>query len=101
MQKRLGGYIKLNVDDRRKAVAELADEGLSQRAIGEVVGVSQMQVKRDMAETNVSKSMEESAQIETNVSEPADPVSEKRAAKEAVREERREVNRALVQAAPR
>jgi len=49
VEKRLGGYVRLAVDDRRKAARELADEGNSTRAIGEVLGVGKTTVERDLA----------------------------------------------------
>jgi DNA-binding CsgD family transcriptional regulator len=75
VQQRLGGYVKLAVEDRREAVAELTDQGHSQREIGEVLGVSQMTVSRDLApETNDSESPPEGVTSETNVS-PVDAVA--------------------------
>ena len=47
-QQRLGGYVKLAIPERREAVAELAAEGLTQREIGGVLGVSQKTVDRDL-----------------------------------------------------
>ena len=40
VNKHLGGYIKLHVNDRREAVKELRADGFSTREIGEVLGVS-------------------------------------------------------------
>lgn len=45
--KRLGGYTKLQVPERKKAVAELTKEGLSTRQIGEVLGVNHDTVAED------------------------------------------------------
>ena len=45
---RLGGYIKLSIGERREAIAELRGEGLSQRAIADVVGVGVATVNRDV-----------------------------------------------------
>lgn len=45
--KRLGGYTKLQVPDRKKAVAELTKEGLSTRQIGDVLGVDHSTVVKD------------------------------------------------------
>ena len=39
VNKHLGGYVKLNVEDRREAVKELKADGYSTREIGEVLGV--------------------------------------------------------------
>ena len=77
VQRRLGGYVKLSVEERKQAAAELKDEGLSQRQIGSVLGVTQITVKRDLEpETNVSGDKRtpngSSASSETNVSTPLD-----------------------------
>jgi hypothetical protein len=60
-----------SVAERREAARELAEEGHSTRAIGEVLGVSQMTAVRDI-ETNASSKPEESSgsgrAAETNVS---------------------------------
>lgn len=45
---RLGGYIKLEIEDRREAVRELAANGMSQREIGDVLGVSPGTVNADV-----------------------------------------------------
>lgn len=46
--KRLGGYVRMQVPERRKAVKELTDEGLSTRQIAEVVGVSHVTIAKDV-----------------------------------------------------
>jgi predicted transcriptional regulator len=43
----LGGYIKMELDDRREIVRELADDGMSQRQISVVLGVAQSTVSED------------------------------------------------------
>jgi phage N-6-adenine-methyltransferase len=45
---RLGGYLRLSIEDRRQAVLELAGEGMSQRQIADVLGVGRMTVGRDL-----------------------------------------------------
>jgi len=52
--KRLGGYIKLEILDRKQAVQELAVEGMSQRNIAAILGVSQKTVDRDLGESSDS-----------------------------------------------
>lgn len=85
VQRRLGGYIRMNVDDRREAVKELAAEGLSQREIAEVVGASPMTINRDLV-PNVTKTPEITRESVTNDTEPhpnpepTDPIAEKRTA---------------------
>lgn len=44
----LGGRIELNTESRREVVAFLAGEGMSQRAIADIAGVSQKTVDRDL-----------------------------------------------------
>lgn len=46
-QQRLGGYIKLSVPERREAVKELTDEGLSSRQAADVLGVDHKTVVND------------------------------------------------------
>jgi hypothetical protein len=40
VRSRLGGYIRMSIEDRREAVKSLTDDGLSTREIGDVLGVS-------------------------------------------------------------
>jgi transcriptional regulator with XRE-family HTH domain len=47
VEDRLGGYIRLSIGERRDAVAELTGEGMSQRQVADVLGVSQKTVDRD------------------------------------------------------
>jgi hypothetical protein len=44
---RLGGYIRLSIPERREAVKELTDEGMSTRQVGDVLGVGVGTVHRD------------------------------------------------------
>ena len=48
VNKRLGGYIRMTVEDRRKAAEELRAEGESTRSIAGVLGVDQSTVVRDL-----------------------------------------------------
>lgn len=59
VNKRLGGYVKMQVPDRRKAVAELQKKGLSSRKVAEVLGVTNATVARDAAVTNVTPRSED------------------------------------------
>jgi hypothetical protein len=45
---RLGGYIRLSIEDRREAVRDLTDEGHSAREIADIVGVSHDTAARDV-----------------------------------------------------
>lgn len=47
VEDRLGGYVRMSIPDRRDAVAELSEEGMSTREIGDVLGVDQSTVVRD------------------------------------------------------
>lgn len=48
VQKRLGGYVKMSIAERREAVAELAADGMKEREIAAVIGASQSTVHRDL-----------------------------------------------------
>ncbi len=75
----LGGYVRMSVEDRRKAVAELSQEGESTREIAKVLGVSHTTTVRDLSGTNVpgdeidaASDMDDSADAGTNV--PPSPI---------------------------
>jgi ParB family chromosome partitioning protein len=55
------GYLKMPIEERREAVAELAEEGYSQREIADVVGVDDRTVGRDLAAANAASEDEEQA----------------------------------------
>lgn len=63
VDKRLGGYVRLAVQERKKAVAELRAEGLTQAETGAVLGMSQQQVSEDerAAHTNTGNGDDESS----------------------------------------
>ncbi len=50
VQERLGGYVRLSVEERHGAVRELEADGLSQRKIAGVLGVAPKTVRKDQAE---------------------------------------------------
>jgi hypothetical protein len=52
VEERLGGYVRLNIPERREAVTELSEEGLSNVAVAEVLGVGEATVRRDRASSN-------------------------------------------------
>ena len=45
---RLGGYVKMSVTERRGAVKNLTDDGLSTREVAEILGVSHMTTHNDV-----------------------------------------------------
>jgi len=47
VHERLGGYVRLSIEDRRQAVAELTEAGLSSRQAADVLGVGRSTVARD------------------------------------------------------
>jgi hypothetical protein len=44
----MGGHVRLGIPERREAVAEMSDEGLTQREVADVLGVGVATVNRDM-----------------------------------------------------
>ena len=49
VNQRLGGYVKMSIAERREAAKELNAEGMSQREIGQVLGVGVATVNRDVS----------------------------------------------------
>lgn len=49
VRERLGGYVRMAVEDRREAHRELAEQGLSQRDIADRTGVGHRTVGRDLS----------------------------------------------------
>lgn len=47
VEERLGGYVRLSLPQRREAVAELTEEGMSERAVADVLGVAQSTINND------------------------------------------------------
>ena len=50
-----GMRVNLPIESRREVVAELTDEGMSTRAIGSALGVSEETARRDQRATNVAR----------------------------------------------
>src|SRR4029434_5912993 len=114
VEKRLGGYVKLSVQERRTAAQELKAEGKSGRAIGRVLGVDHATVLKDLGEKSplnktASKNQEEPrgdhSALDTITALAATPeirehihTKNTREAKEAEREARRAANRHKVDA---
>jgi hypothetical protein len=55
VQEFIGGHVRLSIGDRREAVKELTADGLSQREVGEVLGVHHRTVERDQAAANAAE----------------------------------------------
>jgi DNA-binding NarL/FixJ family response regulator len=55
VRSRLGGYIRMSIEDRREAVTNLTDEGYSTREVGEILGVSNATVSRDVTNVTADK----------------------------------------------
>jgi hypothetical protein len=90
VQEFIGGHVRLSIGDRREAVKELTADGLSQRAAGEVLGISEATVNRDLGVTNVTDagdSPKKNGQAEetpvTNVTRPPIPKGSKTPHEEA------------------
>jgi hypothetical protein len=64
VEQRLGGYVRMSIPDRRDAVAELGEEGMSTREIGNVLGVDHATAARD-AVANATAKSRASAKIES------------------------------------
>lgn len=75
IQKKLGGWKKYTVNDRRKIALELTQEGKSQRQIAAVLGVGQKTISRDLgSESNDSKKSVLTSKSESNDSQkPSTP----------------------------
>ena len=71
VDKHLGGYIRMSMTARREAVAELTEDGLSQREIADVLGVSQGTVLHDVRADELSSAVPPIPQPDTE-SEYAD-----------------------------
>lgn len=70
---RIGGYVRMEVDERRAAVKELANEGHSTREIASFVGVAHETVRRDLdSVTNVTEKAATPGVAVTNVTTPPD-----------------------------
>lgn len=78
VRQRLGGYVHLAVSDRRQAVAELDAEGLSNVAIGAILGADERTVRRDKsANADPEPGQSEDPQVRAT-SEPGDSANAER-----------------------
>lgn len=74
---RLGGYVRYAAEDRRPIAKELDAEGLSQRQIGEVLGVDPMTVNRDLrAVANATENSENGGENVANATRAFEPDDE-------------------------
>jgi hypothetical protein len=69
VQDRLGGYVRLSIPERREAVAELTEEGMSTREIGDVLGVDNATVHRDQHAVADATPEPEQAAMEATLNE--------------------------------
>jgi hypothetical protein len=49
VNKRLGGYVRMSAAERLQVIEELKAEGLNNVAIGQVIGVDESQIRRDVS----------------------------------------------------
>jgi hypothetical protein len=73
VEQRLGGYVRLAVPDRREAVAELTEEGMSTREIGAVLGVGKSTVDRDVDALAVPSGTDEDLDLAPGATPTPDP----------------------------
>src|SRR5215831_11206579 len=78
VNKRLGGYVRRSIADRREAIKELTAEGYSNLAIGEVLGVDEGLVRRDKRSENsesTDQNHKENSSAASSASENSDPIN--------------------------
>jgi predicted transcriptional regulator len=91
VERRLGGYVRLAIPERREAVAELTEEGLSQREVANVLGVDQATVQRDAFASRSEEEQPEQLRADA-VASPED-LEERRRERERTEAIARQVNR--------
>jgi len=95
VQNRLGGYIKMSIPERREAVRELTDEGLSQREVADVLGVDHKTVSNDLRRGENSPEKDEEttkspgADDASGENSPPDPLAQSKKREDALREQLR------------
>lgn len=74
VQDRLGGYVRLAIPERREAVRELSEDGMSQRQIASVLGVDEGTVRNDKRADNsaVANQDQENSTPDAEESAPLD-----------------------------
>ncbi len=63
VKEELGGYVQLSMEDRREAVLELTEDGLSTREAAGVLGVGKSTVAEDLAVQNRTDANNEPAEL--------------------------------------
>ena len=71
--KRLGGYIRLSIAERREAVKELTDNGGTTREVAEIVGVSHETVANDVRNLTAERRKASEDARKVVLETPADP----------------------------
>jgi N6-adenosine-specific RNA methylase IME4 len=78
---RLGGYVRLSIEERQSAAVELKGKGHSQRQIAAVLGVDEITIRRDRNATNVAPTDNNPEQINDSATNVA---AQRRAKREAI-----------------
>lgn len=94
VEQRLGGYVRLSIPERRAAVAELAEDGMSQREIAGVLGIGRATVDRDRQGGPNGPPAAESPQVEHSPQAPSGPNGPPELSPEEVEQRRRAKDRA-------
>jgi len=61
--KRLGGYVRMSISDRREAVADLMAEGMSGRQVADVLGVDESTIREDKRTAEDPAAVDEEVRI--------------------------------------
>jgi hypothetical protein len=94
VEKRLGGYVKMSVPDRREAVRELTEQGHSAREAAEIVGISHETAAKDVRNLTTTEATPEPAPT-------IDPAEQRRREAASVEENKRETMIRLTESAYR
>ena len=115
VKQRLGGYVRLSVEERQPAVAELKAQGHSNREVAQIVGVDKETVRRDLGGANAPARRKEPQEHEPSNGASAPPDHEpldviaslavstdarERKARDDEREQRRQVRADVERARP-
>lgn len=93
VDKRLGGYVKMQIPERQQAVAELTKKGLSNRKQAEILGVDESTIREDKAAGNPAPTPADSLPADADAGVAAgNPAAKEEAAQET--RTRRDVSRA-------